>query len=131
MNGPIQGTVFMRRLPLLVIVLAIAGCDRAETVRMDNGIVILRVRDYRYDSQQVRVRSGPVTFKLYNDGTGATNLRVRRAERKRDLASISTLAPGGLGSTTVSLRPGRYVMYSSITRHETLGEYGELIVTRR
>ena len=43
----------------------------------------------------------------------------------------ATLQPGEYGTTTVSLRPGSYVMYSSVGRHEALGEYGTLTVTRR
>jgi hypothetical protein len=119
----------MRPLTLLLTAIALAGCDRAPEARMDNGIVALSVRDYRYDHQNVRVGAGTVTFKVTNDGLEPTNFRIRRGQR--DVASISTLAPGGIGSTTVSLRPGEYVMHSSVGRHETLGEYGRLIVTRR
>jgi hypothetical protein len=119
----------MRPLTLLLTVIAVTGCDRAPTARMDSGVVALSVRDYRYDHQNVRVRAGAVTFKVTNGGLEATNFRIRRGSR--DLASISTLAPGGIGSTTVTLRPGEYVMYSSVGRHETLGEYGRVTVTRR
>lgn len=88
----------------------------------------LTVRDYRYDHQDVRVRRGAVTFAVTNKGREETNFRLRR--RKRDLASIATLQPGEFGTTTVTLRPGTYTMYSSVGRHETLGEYGTLTVTR-
>jgi hypothetical protein len=121
----------MRRLGLVLVLLFTAGCDRAPTTNIDGGVVSLRVRDYRYDHQNVRVPAGAITFELRNDGVEPTNLRVRRAERKRDLASISTVDPGLSDSTTVRLRPGEYVMYSSVGRHETLGEYGRLVVTRR
>jgi hypothetical protein len=118
----------MRRLALVLTALACAGCDRAPTVNAPNGIVHIAIRDYRYDEQNVRVRRGAVTFGITNDGPGATNFRIRR--HKRALASIATLAPGGYGTTTVNLRPGTYTMYSSVGRHETLGEYGRLTVTR-
>ncbi|MEA2386528.1 MAG: hypothetical protein QOJ22_702 [Thermoleophilaceae bacterium] len=119
------------RLTLLLIAVALTGCDRAPTTRADNGIVNLRVRDYRYDHQSVRVRAGAITFKVTNAGLEPTNFRVRREGRKRDLVSIATLVPGGIGSTTAKLRPGEYVMHSSVGRNETLGEYGRLVVTRR
>jgi hypothetical protein len=111
--------------------LAVAGCDRAATTETASGVVSLRVRDYRYDRQTVRVPAGPTTFRLANDGTEPTNFRIRRAGRERDLTSITTLEPGTAGTTTVKLRPGEYVMHSSVGRHEVLGEYGRLIVTRR
>ena len=120
----------MSRFALVLIALAAAGCDRAETTRIDGRVVSLRVRDYRYDHQTVRVRAGAITFRLANAGTEPTNFRVRRAGRTRDLASILTLQPGDSGTTTVTLRPGEYVMHSSVGRHETLGEYGRLIVAR-
>ena len=121
----------MKWLGVLLTALVAAGCDRAPTARVDNGIVNLRVRDYRYEPQNVRVRAGLITFKVTNAGLEPTNFRVRREGRKRDRVSISTLRPGGLGSTTARLRPGEYVMHSSVGRHETLGEYGRLTVTRR
>jgi hypothetical protein len=121
----------MRRLVLLTALaaaLATAGCDRAATTASRNGLVSISVRDYRYDHQSVRVRRGPVTFSITNAGREPTNFRIRR--RKRALASIATLAPGEQGVTTARLKPGTYVMYSSVGHHEALGEYGELVVTR-
>lgn len=120
----------MRRL-VLVCALFVAGCDRAPTVDAPDGVVRLTVRDYRYDPQEVRVRRGAVTFAVTNNGREETNFRLRREGRRRELASIATLAPGEFGTTTVTLRPGTYTMYSSVGRHETLGERGTLTVTRR
>jgi hypothetical protein len=122
----------MRRLALTLTAAAAllaTGCDRTDTVRAPQGIVFLRVRDYRYDHQNVRVRAGAITFAITNAGRDATNFRVRRGDR--DLGSVATLAPGEYGTMTVSLRPGTYTMYSSLGRHEALGEYGRLIVTRK
>ena len=115
----------------LVCALLLCGCDRTATTDAPNGVVRLTVRDYRYDHQNVDVRRGAVTFAITNGGREETNFRIRRENRKRDLASVATLAPGEFGTTTVSLRPGTYTMYSSVGRHETLGEYGTLTVRRR
>lgn len=93
-------------------------------------VIDLTVRDYRYDHQNVRTRRGAVTFAVTNRGREETNFRIRRQNRKRDLGAIATLQPGEFGTTTVVLRPGTYTMYSSVGRHETLGEYGTLTVTR-
>lgn len=121
----------MRRVVLVCAVFALGGCDRAPTTDAPDGVVRLTVRDYRYDHQDVRTPRGAITFAITNDGREETNFRVRREDRKRDLAVIATLQPGEFGTTTVGLRPGTYTMYSSVGRHETLGEYGTLTVTRR
>jgi hypothetical protein len=117
----------MRRLALLTVLLGLAGCDRARTFAVPDGPVRIIVSDYRYDRQEVRVRAGLVTFSVFNDGPEPTNFRVRR--RERPLGSITTFDPGEKGVLHVRLRPGTYTMYSSVGRHETLGEYGKLIVT--
>ncbi len=120
----------MRRAVLLCA-LFLAACDRAPTFDASGGVVDLSVRDYRYDHQDVRVHRGAITFAVTNKGREETNFRVRRENHMRDLASIATLQPGDLGTTTVTLRPGTYTMYASLGRHETLGEYGTLTVVRR
>jgi hypothetical protein len=118
----------MRRLVLLTITIAVAGCDRASTHAVSDGPVRIIVRDFRYDRQQIRVKAGLVTFSVFNDGPEPTNFRIRR--RERPLGSINTFMPGDKGVLHLHLRPGTYTMYSSVGRHETLGEYGELTVTR-
>ncbi len=117
----------MRRLiTALLLAVALGGCERAETVELDAPEVELTVRDFRYDRQRISVPSGQVTFSVRNEGPQPTNFRVRR--RSRDLVSIATLQPGERGSASARLRPGEYVMYSSVGRHEVLGEHGTLIV---
>lgn len=120
----------MRRLaPVLLIAAALSGCERADTVELSTGDVRLTVRDFRYDRQELSVPAGSVSFTVTNEGPEPTNFRVRR--RARDLVSIATLAPGESGTARARLRPGQYVMYSSVGRHEVLGEHGRLIVRRR
>jgi hypothetical protein len=118
----------MRRLALLTVAIAAAGCDRAGTHTVSDGPVRIIVRDFRYDRQTVRVKAGLVTFSVFNDGSEPTNFRIRR--REKPLGSITTFEPGEKGVLHLELRPGTYTMYSSVGRHETLGEYGKLIVTR-
>ena len=118
----------MRLRLALLTTLALAGCDRTPTTTVRDGVVDLTVRDYRYDHQTVHVRQGRITFRLTNDGLDPTNFRVRRGDV--DVIRIATLDPGQSGSASLELHPGTYVMYSSVGRHETLGEYGTLVVTR-
>ena len=121
----------MRPAVVMCALFFLCGCDRAPTTAAPGGVVDLTVRDYRYDHQNVETRRGAITFSVTNKGREETNFRVRRENRKRDLASIATLQPGEFGTTTVNLRPGTYTMYSSVGRHETLGEYGTVTVTKR
>lgn len=120
----------MRSLaPIMLLAALLAGCDRKDTVAIDGSVVEVSIRDYRLTPQNVSVGRGRITFAITNDGREPTNFRVRR--RKRELVSIATLEPGEYGTATADLRPGEYVMFSSVGRHEALGEHGKLIVTRR
>ena len=118
----------MRRLAPIVLLLALVGCDRRPTTDVPDGAVTLRVRDFRYDHQTVRVPVGRITFDVRNAGREETNFRLRRGDR--ELLSVSTIEPGASGTASIRLPAGRYTMYSSVGRHEELGEYGELIVSR-
>jgi cupredoxin-like protein len=118
--------VVMRRLaPALLVLVLLTGCER-DTTELDTHVVELRVRDFRYDRQNVSVPSGRIVFGVANDGPQPTNFRIRN--QRRDLLDIPTMQPGERGSASVHLRPGEYVMYSSVGRHETLGEHGKLVV---
>ena len=119
----------MRRLavPALLLALAATACEPTEMTRVGDGVVELTVRDYRYDRQKVSVAPGLVVFNIVNAGSEPTNFRVRR--KQRDVVVIATLEPGETGRAAARLKPGEYVMYSSVGRHETLGEHGTLIVT--
>lgn len=119
----------MRRLaPALLLLVLLTGCERAEFVQLEDGYVPVRVRDYRYDRQNLRIAPGKILFDVTNDGPGPTNFRVRRGNR--DVLDITTMEPGERGIGTARLKPGEYVMYSSVGRNETLGERGRLVVSR-
>lgn len=120
----------MRRVLVLaaaaVAPIAVAGCDRADTVRVHGRVAAIRVADYRYEPQSLSIRRGRITFAITNAGSEPTNFRVRR--RRRPLANLATLQPGASATVTVDLKPGTYTMYSSVARNESLGEYGTLTV---
>ena len=119
----------MRRLvPALLLALAAAGCE-PPAVELDERVVRVRIRDFRYAPQNVSVPSGRILFGVVNEGPEPTNFRIR--DGRRDLLDITTLEPGERGLASVRLRPGEYVMYSSVGRHEALGEHGTLVVRRR
>ena len=120
----------MRRLPPLLTAaaaaLALAGCNETATTRAPGRVVEIRISDYRYEPQNVSIRRGRVTFAITNAGREPTNFRVRG--RGRRWGTIATMQPGEYGTMTIDLKRGRYTMFSSVGRHEELGEYGTLRV---
>ena len=122
--------VAMRRLAPILVLALLSGCGDDPPTVITGDTVRLNVRAYRYDHQHVRAPAGELTFRVTNRGPQPTNFRVRPAGKEEEILSILTMEPGETGIATKRLRPGSYVMYSSVGRHETLGEYGTLEVTR-
>ncbi len=98
---------------------------------VEGDTIRLTVHAYRYDHPRVEAKAGELTFHVTNDGPAPTNFRVRRDGKEADLVSILTMEPGETGTVTERLKPGDYVMYSSVGRNETLGEYGTLTLSPR
>ncbi len=119
----------MRRLLLVLTSLAAltaAGCNSSETTRRPSLNVSITTRDFRLSPQNVAVRHGLVTFVVTNAGREPHNFKLRGRGHNR--GGIATLRPGKTGSVTMRLKRGSYTMYCSLGRHETLGEYGTVVV---
>jgi hypothetical protein len=115
-----------RVLVFIVAAVLLGGCGDADVARERGSAVALTVADYRYTPQNVSVAHGQVFIALRNAGTEPTSFVIRRGERER--GRISTLQPGEVGTLTVRLAPGEYVMGSGTGKHEVLGQYGTLTV---
>ncbi len=119
----------MRRLLLVLTILTAltaTGCNSSQTTRRPNLNVSITTRDFRLSPQNVEVRHGLVTFVVSNAGREPHNLKLRGRGHKR--GGIATLRPGATGAVTMRLKRGSYTMYCSVGRHETLGEYGTVVV---
>jgi uncharacterized cupredoxin-like copper-binding protein len=117
---------------------ALGGClrERPATTAPDR-TVRLRLDEYTITPQRVRVRAGRVRLVARNSGRLAHNVAVFQRERlvgdveERVYGRTASARPGEIVTRRVRLRPGRYRLKCTFSNHERLGQYGELIVTRR
>jgi plastocyanin len=116
-----------RIFPLSAAVIA-AGCGSPAAVTVPDHAVSIRVTDFRYHPQVVRVQAGAITFHVRNGGRLPHNFAIRG--EGSDRLQVSTMLPGETDQGIVNLPPGQYRMYCTIGNHEELGEYGTLIITR-
>lgn len=107
---------------------ALAGCDRSPVTHVRDRTLNLRLDEFSITPQRIRAKAGRLTIVATDVGRLNHNVLIRR--RKAPLAGMQTLRPGGTGRITVTLKPGAYRIYCSVSRHEDLGEYGTLVVTR-
>jgi plastocyanin len=127
-----------RRATLLAIALAaalaIAGCgDDTPVTRDDDGVVTLRLDEYRILPQRVRVPSGRFEIVATNRGVLTHNVAIvsfkrRPGQDEVQYARTATAHPGQTVRKVVRLKPGKYRMVCSLANHDNLGQYGELIV---
>lgn len=104
------------------------GCRRASAPAVDRRVAF-GLREYRLVPRDARARAGEVTLAARNVGIQVHDLRVRRNDGPA-LASTRRLFPGERQTIVVRLRPGTYRLYCSLFRHQQLGMYGTLTVTR-
>lgn len=102
-----------------------AGCGEAPA-RARDGRISLVAREYAELPRAVEAPAGRVTFVLRNRGVLDHDLAVKRGIHT--LARIDPVAPGGTGTVSVRLRPGRYLLTCTLWRHGQLGEHATLRV---
>jgi plastocyanin len=117
----------------------LSGCgSNPSYANTGTGRVIVRLSEYRITPEFLQVRAGRVRIDARNIGRLTHNVAV--VQFKRPLSSeeertygkpTPTLFPGRTGSTTVTLKPGKYRIVCTIANHDNLGQYGELKVTAR
>lgn len=83
--------------------------------------VSVAAREFSLTLSRPLVGAGNVRIELRNSGEDPHNLVVSPDGTHSPLASFSTLDPGLYERRTVSLSPGRYLLWCSLESHEALG----------
>ena len=119
--------------PLLVVVafalaavLLLAGCTRNESAKVSDRTLRLALTEYRMRPLTNYARPGGITIRARNHGQLAHNVAV--VKEGQVLARTTTMQPGDSASMSLSLEPGTYRLFSSLSNDDTLGLNGFLIV---
>jgi hypothetical protein len=105
----------------------LAGCGHSTTVG-PRRTVHVALTEYRVIPQSIQAKPGSLTLEVENDGRLAHTLAISRGGTI--LGQTPPLQPGAFALLTVSLRPGRYMMSSTLLSDQALGAYGTLSVAR-
>ena len=116
-----------------------AGCGEPDPVGDRDGRLRLELTEYALAPQVIKTSSASVRIRAVNRGRLTHNVAVQEeAEgegalaQPRVLGATPTAHPGETVRTerAIRLAPGRYRLACTVANHDTLGEYGTLIVTR-
>jgi hypothetical protein len=121
----------VRRLFALVIAGALTACGLAPAATARPTAVGVGEREWRVALYRPSVPVGLVRFNVRNFGEDRHDLAVRN-RRGRPRGRMPEIRPGTTGSLTVRLRrPGRFVVFCSLTNHEELGMRAVLRARKR
>jgi hypothetical protein len=118
----------------LAVAMGMSGCGGDKTVRIDGHQLALRLDEYRIVPQSVSVPAGRLRIVARNSGILTHSVAVELQQRGAGgspiiLGEVRTLHPGASGaSRQLDLRPGRYVLASTVANQADLGMTGTLIV---
>lgn len=124
-------------LALLGAAALLTGCgERTPPPVTDrDGVLRLRLDEYRVAPGNLRVAAGPIRIVARNVGLLTHNVKVEAATDEEGVEPVvyggtETMQPGETAPTvTVDLAPGRYRLLCTIGNHDNLGQYAELEVT--
>ena len=136
--GRVTPSALRASLALLGAAALLGGCagGASDPVVDKDGVVRLRLDEYRIRPAVIKVRSGRIRILARNDGKLTHNVRVQEATDEEGAVPIEygttkTMQPGEAApGITVTLFPGRYRLADTIQNHENLGQYAELQVTQ-
>jgi plastocyanin len=114
---------------------ALAGCGEDDPVRVEGRELRVELDEFRIMPEDVSVAAGRLRIVAVNVGRLTHNLHVVQEDEEdreappTDLGGTGTAQPGETATFTFeSLEPGEYRIVCTITNHDDLGQYGELIV---
>jgi hypothetical protein len=115
--------------PALVIasMLLASGCGGADATRARDGVVEVRLTDYRVKPQVIRAEKDSLTIRVRNDGRLPHAFRIRGTGGTR--LKLSTLMPGEEAARVgVTLPRGDWRLFCPLANHEELGMYASLVI---
>ena len=120
---------------LALALLALAGCGEDDPVRIEERTLRLSLEEFRIVPEDVSVAPGRLRIVAVNVGRLTHNVKVvsldqdDREAPAKEIGGTGTAQPGETATFTFeNLEPGEYRMVCTITNHDDLGQYGELIV---
>ena len=131
---PLRAALATALVPLLI---ALAGCGDEEPVRVEGNELRVELDEFRVIPQNSVVTGGRLRIVATNVGRLPHNLKVVREDEEdreappTEIGGTSTAQPGETATFTFEdLDPGEYRVVCTITNHDDLGQYGDLIVER-
>jgi hypothetical protein len=119
-----------RPTPLIALLLATSitsGCGGSEPVAARDGVVEVRLTDFRVKPQVIRVKKDSLTIRVRNDGRLPHAFRIRGTGGTR--LKLSTLMPGEAAARVgITLPRGDWRLFCPLANHEELGMYGSLVI---
>jgi uncharacterized cupredoxin-like copper-binding protein len=130
----------MRWLPALLALgaLTLGGCGGGPSfVSRDDGVLRVTLDEYRLRPENLTVPAGRVRLIAVNRGRLTHNLAIQTwdpkpREEPTTYGRTDTLQPGASGRerSAITLKPGTYRLVCTISGHDDLGQYGELVVEK-
>ena len=128
----------LRAVFLLVAALlatAFPGCGVSAPVDVDGRTLRVQLDEFRVIPENHRTTAGRLRIVAANVGRLTHNLKVVRLDEEdreappTELGGTGTAQPGETATFTFeNLRAGEYRMVCTITNHDDLGQYGDLVV---
>jgi len=103
----------------------VTGCSSAAGSPA-GAVVDVSASEYRFDPSAISVPTGPVTFKVTNNGTVAHEFELERNGQTVD--EVEDILPGLERDLTVTLAAGQYEFVCALPGHEEQGMKGTLTV---
>jgi hypothetical protein len=114
------------RITVMVALCApIAACGQTRIVGTHRALEIA-LTEYRLRPQRVEAPAGRLTIRVHNYGRLTHDLSISTGGHT--VSTTQPIRPGGGAELMLDLRPGQYLMASTILYDRDLGLYGTLVV---